>query len=198
MIYKNVFVFMIFIFLTSCSVFGPVSPGSHQTYVINPEVHPPVKSNRGQGTLLVSAVSSDSIYNTTQMLYSTKPYEIAYFSKSEWAETPPQMLQTLIVQTLQNTHHFSAVTTSPVSSYNYTLNTQLLELRQVFNGYGSQLHLKMRIQIVNAATNQVIATKEFSVVQTPPMRSPYGGVIAANRAAAMMMNEIARFTVQKT
>ncbi|MHB1947663.1 MAG: ABC-type transport auxiliary lipoprotein family protein [Gammaproteobacteria bacterium] len=194
--YKNLLILMMFTLLTSCSIFGPVST-SQKTYVINPEVHPPVKTNHRHSILLVSPVSSDPIYNTTQMIYSTKPYEIAYFSKNEWAETPPQMLQTLLVQTLQNTHHFYAVTTSPVSSYNYILNAQLLELRQVFNGYGSQLYLKMRIQIVNAATNQVIATKQFSVVQTPPFRSPYGGVIAANRAAAIMMNEIARLCLQK-
>lgn len=194
--FKNLLVLIIFIFLTGCSVFGPVSTSS-QTYVINPDVHPAVKSNRSHATLLVAPVSSDSIYNTNQMAYSTKPYEIAYFSKNEWAEAPPQMLQTLLVQTLQNTHHFSAVTMSPTSSYTYLLNAQLLELRQVFNSYGSQLYLKMRIQLVNGTTNQVIATKQFSVVQTPPMRSPYGGVIAANRAAAIMMTEIARFCLQR-
>ena len=36
---------------------------------------------------------------TTQMAYSTEAYQIAYFAKNEWAETPSQMIQPLIVKT---------------------------------------------------------------------------------------------------
>lgn len=196
--YKKIFMVIILFFLLSgCSVFGPVKPENENKYVINIQTHPPIKKSHRRINLMVSPIAADPIYNTTQMAYTTKPYEIAYFAKNRWAETPPQMLQSLIIQTLQNTHHFYAVSSSPLGTYNYILNAQLIELKQVFYPNTSEIHLKMNVQLINATTNQLIASRQFAVVQATMVRTPYGGVMAANKAAGIMMDEIARFCLQK-
>lgn len=182
--------------LIGCSVFSPVKLGKETEYVINAQVYPSAKYPKRRITLLVTPVTADPIYNTTQMAYSTKPYELAYFAKNRWAETPPQMLQTLLVQTLRKTHYFYAVDSTPISHYNYILNTQLLELKQVFYANTSVIQLKLRVQLINSSTNQVIATKEFSTTQIAPQANPYGGVIAANRSVAALLNQVAKFCLR--
>ena len=86
---------------------------------------PPKKYMRPK-ILLISVPETIPVYNTTEMAYMIKPYQIAYFSLNQWAETPAEMLQPLLVQTLQNTHHFKAIVTPPYSGhFDYVLNTQI-------------------------------------------------------------------------
>src|SRR5690606_13007295 len=53
----------------------------------------------GPATLLVFPPETRPLYDTTRMAYTTRPYEIAYFSQHEWGETPSQMLQPLLLRT---------------------------------------------------------------------------------------------------
>jgi cholesterol transport system auxiliary component len=180
--------------LSGCSLFGPVQ-GPTKTYVINtiPQVGTKPKS---AVTLLVSAVDADPIYNTTQMVYTEHSHQVSYFAKSSWAETPAQMLQPLLIQTLENTHHFHAVTSSAVGRAGYILNTQIIELKQVFFPCDSEIHLKLRAQIINAATFEIVATKEIVVTEPAPQRNPYGGVVAANRAVKSALKQLANFCLR--
>lgn len=142
---------------------------------------------------------SNAVYNTTDMAYTTEPYQVAYFANNGWAETPAKMLQPLIVQALQSTHYFKAIGTSIISTrYDMILTTQLLQLQQDFTNKNvrSQVHLVLRAQLINAATGRVIAARQFSAVEAAPTNNPYGGVIAANRAASVVMEELAAFCLR--
>jgi cholesterol transport system auxiliary component len=195
-IFASLFLLSVTILLSGCSLLSPVQSNAGNQYVIN-TVPCVTTKPRSQAALLVMPMTASPIYNTTQMAYSTDPYQISYFAKNSWANTPPQMLQNLIVQTLQNTHHFRTVDAPPtIAQYDYALNTQLLELKQDFIGTQSCVRLKIRAQIINMSTNRVIATKEFTYIQPTVQNTPYGGVIAANEAACMILRELARFCTQ--
>ncbi len=185
------------IFLASCSL-SPIKVEPSTNYVLNTVPSVPIKKNRRRVTLLVTQVQTDPLNNTTDMAYSVRSYEVAYFAKSRWGEPPAEMLQPLIVQTLQNTQHFYAVSSSPALGHaDFVLNTQLLELRQVFYANSSVVRLKLRAQIINSVSNRVVATRQFFVVETAPQNTPYGGVVAANRATANMLRQLAGFCLQK-
>lgn len=182
--------------LSAC--LSPVKSESENTYVINTLPHPVIKKPTHKITLLVLTPEASQIYNTTQMAYSTQSYQVNYFSKNVWADTPAQMLQLLLMRSLQNTHYFYAVTSpSTVSFYDYVLNTQLLQLEQRFYAHSSEVIILLRAQLINAANNRVIATKQFKVVRPAFENTPYGGVIAANKAAAEMLAQVTRFCLQK-
>lgn len=184
--------------LSSCSLFSPVPSQSTSAYVINTTPCNIGKESRQRTTLFVAPMEADPIYNTTAMAYTTKPYQIAYFGKNSWAEPPAAMIQPLIIQTLQNTHHFRAVNGgSSIGNYDYILKTQLLELQQAFLSNTSIVHLKIRAQIINANNGQVMATKQFSVSEMTAQKTPYSGVVATNRATAVILEEIARFCLNK-
>ncbi|MNE23807.1 hypothetical protein D3C80_1170780 [compost metagenome] len=59
------------------------------------------------------------------------------------------------------------------------------------------LQLAMRFYLSRAATNQVIATKELSVREPMRERTPYAGVVAANEAMGKLLQELAKFVVEK-
>lgn len=178
--------------LTACSVFSPVQTEHINEYLIDSV--PQVYNIHGttMKTLAVSLPTANHVYYDKQMAYSLHSHSINYFAKNRWAESPAQMMQPLIVQTLQNTHHFKAVAPpSGVGRYDLLLNTQIHKFQQEFYGPCSIFKLTVRAQLVAFSTGRIIASKEFSVIEPAPYRNPYGGVIAANRATAKMLRELA-------
>lgn len=184
--------------LLACSVFSPVKTEQSTSYVLNTLPRPITKKPAHRVTLMVAQPVTSQIYNTTQMVYTAQPYQVAYFAKSRWADTPTQMLQSLLVQALQDTHYFYVVGLSPgLGQYDYTLNMQLLQFEQRFFGHSSKVFMTLRVQIIKVANNQVVATKQFSVEETAPESSPYGGVVAANQATAKTLAQVTRFCLQE-
>jgi len=182
--------------LSSCSLFSPVNLTNQNTYLLNTlPLHVTQKRTRSI-ILLVMPPSSRPVYNTTQMAYSTKPHQIAYFSQNQWAETPAQMWSPLLVQTLQHTHYFRLVTTPPYAAhYDYILNTQILQLEQNFTCQPAMLEFAVNVQIIKTSTNRVVAAKQFYIQEPMLQKTPYYGVLAANLAAAGLLKQIAGFCV---
>lgn len=188
---------IVFLSLSACSVFSPVKSESPITYVINSAPYPATKKTNHHVNLLVNTPDGNSIYNTTSIAYTTHPYQIGYFVKSAWAEIPTQMLQPLIVQTLQRTHYFHQVgNNASLTQYNYILNTHLVKLEQDFAYIPHLLHFVLRAEVINSSSNQVLASKEFSVDEFITRNDTYSGVVATNRAVARVMGRLAHFTVK--
>lgn len=158
----------------------------------------PQWTSRGD-TVLVFPPKTTPLYDTTQMAYRTQPYEVAYFSEREWAETPSHMLYPLVVRTLENTHAFRAVLTEPITArYTYALRTDILELIQDFSPDSATLLLSLRFQLTDYRAKNVIATKEVSVREPMRERNSYAGVIAANEATAKALQQMAQYLLQAT
>lgn len=188
-----------FFFLSACSFLSPAKRNEPETYLINKV--PAVTSGKkhGRGIILVSPPETRAVYNTTKMAYTVKPYQVAYFSKNEWAETPSQMLQPLLVQTLQNTHDFRSVVAPPYSgNFNYMLNTRLIELKQDFTRRTPVMIMSLNAQLFRVSDQQVIASKRFDSEVMIPSGTPYGGVFAANQATSRILEQIAKFCLEHT
>ena len=182
---------------SGCSLLSPVNTDTKK-YALN-DIPLDLPSERTQSaTLLVLVPETEPLYATTRMAYTTQAYQIAYFSQNEWAETPSQMIQPLIVETLRHTHYFSDVLSPPdFGRHTFTLRSEILEIKQDFTSAPAMLQLTMRFYLSREATNQVIATKELSAHEPMRDRNPYAGVVAANEAVAKLLRELARFVVDK-
>lgn len=181
--------------LTACSILPPVKTDNYTTYVFN-SIPNNTNKSYGHKTLYVSQVTADPLYSTSEMAYSTHQYQVEYFAKNRWSDTPAKMLRPLIIQSLKNTKHFHAVTSStgPIR-YDYMLNIQLLELRQLFISHSSFVVFKINAEIIDMKTNQIIASKTFTTIEGARYCSPLGGVIATNKAVNATLNELDHFCI---
>lgn len=182
--------------LTGCTLLSPVNTNTKKyTLTTIPGDLPTERTH--SATLLVLVPETAPAYATPRMAYSTEKYQIAYFSQNEWAETPAQMMQSLIVETLRRTRYFSDVLSPPnFGRYTFSLRTEIVELRQDFTSDPAVLRLTMRFHLRREATNQLIATKELSAQELLSERSPYAGVVAANEATGRLLRELARFVIE--
>jgi cholesterol transport system auxiliary component len=185
------------VLFSGCALFSPVKIDTKKNVLNNTPLDLPSETTHS-ATLLVLVPETMPAYATTQMAYSTQAYQIAYFSQNEWAETPSQMIQPLIVKTLRNTHYFSEVLSPPYfGRHTFALHVEILELKQDFTSEPATLQLAMRIYLIREATNQIIAAKELSVREPMSERNPYAGVVAANEAMPKLLRELAKFVVEK-
>lgn len=149
-------------------------------------------------TLLVLTPEAKPPYDTTRMAYSLRPHEIAYFRDHQWSATPAQMLQPLLVKTLEGTGYFKAVLTPPQSGhYRYALRTELVELVQDFASEPATLRLGLRLRLSDGATGRLVASDELSLREPMKQKAPYAGVVAANEATAQALSKIAALVVKE-
>lgn len=186
------------VLLSSCSLLSPVKKPSN-TYFLNQIPCDIPQKPKGSIKLVVAAPEARPMNSTTNIVYSLKPYKVAYYSENEWAETPSQMLQQLIVQTLQKTNHYTAVISAPYfGSYDYTLTTQILFLQQIYTVNPPVVQFTLRAQLAKSGTNELIAIKQFEINQPVHDCTPYSGVLATNMAVSKILAELTDFVLAHT
>ncbi len=194
---RAAFIALCVVSLSGCAVFSPVEIDTKKYVLSRIPLDLPSQQTHS-ATLLVLVPEAEPMYATTQMAYTTRAYQVAYFSQNEWAETPARMIQPLIVESLRHTHYFSEVLSSPhFGRHTFALRTEILELKQDFTSEPATLQIVMRFSLSREATNRVIATRELSVQEPMHERNPYAGVAAANEAMVKLLRELASFVVEK-
>lgn len=153
-------------------------------------------SSPRQVTLLITTPDAVAAYQTDQMLYIQKPFQIEAFAKNAWISPPADMLYPLLVQSLQRTGYFYAIASSPYNEKtDYRLDTQLLTLDQSFIKKPSVIEFAVKLVLTRTDDNKVIASRIFSQQIPCPTDTPYGGVIAANRASYQFTATAADFVI---
>jgi ABC-type uncharacterized transport system auxiliary subunit len=149
--------------------------------------------------LLVLPPDSQSTYETTRIAYIEMPHRIAYFSRHEWAATPSQMLQSLLLKMLDKAHYFGAVMIPPYAGqYGYVLQIRIQELLQDFTSDPPTLRLALHVQLSGGTSNRVLASREIALQEVLHERTPLAGVKAANLTVEKALGQLAIFLLDAT
>ncbi len=139
-------------------------------------------------TLVVGSPSVLPGYDTPRMAYVTRPHQIDYFSRNQWVASPAKMLYPILIETMSR--RFQNVVKAP-SPGDMRLDTEIVLLRQEFYGNSSRIHFVLRARI--RRDGQAAETREFEIFEACPENNPYGGVVAANRAVSVLMQELSDY-----
>ena len=182
--------------LNSC---GPVKFSPQYSYSINDRQPAKTTAYRQSGsTILVSQMAANPGYDSSSMIYMMTPYQLNSYSESQWVAPPAQMLTGVIASALRRSNSFAAVVTPPfVGLTSYRLDTQLMKLRQEFLLPNSQEHLTVLATLIDNSSNRVLATKQFDIIVPTQENNPYGGVLAANKAAAQLSAQVTAFVTRR-
>ena len=197
-LHKAIIALQCLLLLSACSIFEPIKTlPMHYFTLAMPDLDWDNCAQQGRSTILVNQPRANAIYNSPRMIYIPACYQIQYFAQNRWADMPTQMLQSLLINSLQHTGYFQAIINTPSTTYyDWVLNTQLLSFQQEFISIPSRFRIAMRAQLINARSRHVIATQDFVVVQTTAHDDPYGGALAANLAVQKILNEINCFCLR--
>ncbi|TAJ96328.1 MAG: hypothetical protein EPO39_20250 [Candidatus Manganitrophaceae bacterium] len=191
---------LLFFFMTvvaaACAFPGQTKKEMIHTYVLNPEGAPAEgRGGPGKGAssvLLVNLPQAQSGFDTERIAYLKRSHEVSYYAASEWTDPPARMLAPLLVQALERSHVWRTVVQMPSAVRgDYRLDSDHLTLAQEFFERPSRVRLTLRTQLIDLQHARPVGTKAFEILEEAPSEDAYGGVIAANRAVAKLLEEVA-------
>ncbi len=145
----------------------------------------------GGPVLLVSQPQAEPGFETPRMVYVKRAYELEYYAVNQWADTPVHMFTTLLVQALNQSGTWRAVVPLPTSVHgDYRLDTYGFLIQQEFVQQPSRVRVMVQTQLVDLKASMILGTRAFEVVENATSDNPYGGVQAANRAVAGLLDQL--------
>jgi cholesterol transport system auxiliary component len=126
------------------------------------------------------------------MAYLLRKHELSYYAFNQWADAPGRMMLGLLAQAMEATGLWHAVVQAPTPMRaDYRLDCDNLAVEQQFFSQPSRVRLALRAQLIELNKRKILATREFELFEAAPTEDAYGGVVAANRAAARLLEELA-------
>jgi cholesterol transport system auxiliary component len=182
--------------LVSACALGPVETSAPRTYFLNPEMswkNPLPGGMRSRAAiLLITQPRAQAGFDTARMAYLLRPYEVNYYAFNQWADTPARLLHRIMVENLDKSGQWSAVLQIPSAlQAQYRLDCDNLILEQQFFSRPSRARLALRAQIIETKSQRILASRYFEYLEDAPTDDAYGGVLAANHAAAKLITEMA-------
>jgi cholesterol transport system auxiliary component len=149
-------------------------------------------------TLIVSVPRAAAGFDSKRLIYVRQQHRIEYFAHSEWIDTPARMLSPLVLGVLRDSGAFRAVVPAPgAASGDLRLDSEIVMLQHEFSGTPSRVRFVLRASLVEDASRRVLASREFEAVANAPSENPYGGVVAANKAAHAVLEQLAAFCIDE-
>ena len=133
-------------------------------------------------------------YDSPDMLYIETAHQLDHFARHRWIDTPAKMLQAAVITHTEVSGLFSRVLPARARmSSDLRLEIELVKLHQSFLQQPSQIELSIRLNLIANSDNRLVSSQLFSTQETTPEETPYGGVIAANRALSRGLEVINGF-----
>lgn len=181
------------VILTACS---PIKVPVNNQYTLEAFSSKKITKHQTTISILVSPPEAMAGNQTEQMRYIKKPFELEAFVHNAWVSAPANMLYPLITQSLQKTDFFYAVASGPyIDRADYRLDTQIITLHQNFLIKPSVVEFVAKVMLTHVADNRLVSSRVISERTNCPTDTPYGGVIAANKAVQTFTEKLSRFVI---
>ena len=135
-------------------------------------------------------------FDGPRMAYVTRSYEIQFFARHQWVDAPARMLAPLLTDALERGGRFDAMQSGERVASALRLETEVVVLQQEFSARPSQVRFTLRARLLDSVERRVLAISTFEAVEAAPSDDPYGGVAAANRAVARVLDEVATWCAE--
>ncbi len=177
-----------------CTALQPPRVEDPSLYVLAAEPLRKVSQPRRDAVIEVALPRAWPGFDTLQMAYVRKPYELEFFAASRWADTPPRMLGPLLARALEQTGSFRAVVLAPsLVPAELRLDTEVVRLQQNFSARPSRAEITLRVQLTDLRARRVVGTMVLEDVENAPSEDAAGGVAATNAALQRLLVRVADF-----
>jgi cholesterol transport system auxiliary component len=199
MVYRALLLLSSVLLLTACTSLPTPQTINPNTYVLDALPAKPPARTKQNIVLAISTMQARPGFDTAQIAYVQKPYELNYFATSRWIEPPAHLLTPLLVQAMQQSGGFRAVVPAPdVVPADIRLDTELVQLRHNFETRPSRVELTLRATLIDVRGRRVLAVRQFDDAENAASEDAYGGVVAANRLLQRLLGELANYCINES
>jgi len=138
-------------------------------------------------------------FDTPQMAYVRQPYDLDYYANNRWADTPARMLGPLLASALEQSGSFRAVVQMPTAVLaDLRIETELIRLQQNFGTPPSRVEIVVRVQVIDVRGRRILGSRLFEESEPAASEDAYGGVVAANRALARLLERVVAYCIEQS
>lgn len=179
--------------LAGCAALGLARTDVPRLFVLDAGFERPPARDATRPTVLIAQPLARPGYDGPRMAYVKKAHEICFFARHQWVAAPAQMLVPLLIEALELDGRLHAVRNAAGLAPPLRLETEIVALQQEFTEQPSRTRFALRAQLVDVAERRTLATEAFEALEPAPSEDPYGGVLAANRAVARVLGDLAKW-----
>ena len=148
-------------------------------------------------TLIVNPPRAASGFSSQRIVYVREAHQLEYYAHSEWVDSPARMIAPLIVTAVGNSGSFrAAVLTPSAADGDLRLDTEIVRLQHDVSSKPGGVRFTLRATMVDNTTRKVLARTELDQTIVSSSEDPYGGVIAANRAVQVVIEQLVEFCAE--
>ena len=148
--------------------------------------------------LVVEAPVAAGGLSTPRIAVKTKPLEIQYYANAQWTEAAPQMVQTLLVESFENTGKIVAVGRQAIglrSDYNLTSELREFQAEYLDGKPTPAVRVRINVKIIKQPRREIIASTTFEQI-VPAASTAMSDVVAAfDDALGKVIRRIVEWTL---
>ena len=181
----------------ACTVDLPGNQPPPRLFVLTPKNTFPADLPQVTWQLSVDVPIAEAGLNTARIAVRRSPYTLEYFERAGWTDTAPRMIQTLLVESFENTGRIVAVARQSVSiRADYILVPELREFQAEYASPTAvpEIRVRLNAKVIRQPQRAIVASENFEAV-VPAASNSMGDIIAAFDDA---MGKVLKRTVEWT
>jgi len=116
--------------------------------------------------LTIALPIADAALNTARIALRQNPISLEYYARANWVDTAPQMIQTLLVESFENTNKIVSIGRQSITlRADYSLLTDLREFQAEYISEGPpRVRVRLNAKLVRMPQRTIVATETFEAL----------------------------------
>lgn len=147
--------------------------------------------------LVLEPPVADAGLNTTRIALQRSPIRIEYYANAGWADRAPLMMQTLLVESFENSGRIVSVGRESIGlRADFILKSELRELQAVyFNGGLPEAWVRINAKLVEMPRRAIVASQSFESKITATADAVPEIVAAFDEASGKVLRRVVEWTL---
>lgn len=189
-------------FVGTASCAESLLPGAYtdpaQLYVLTPKNTFPKELPKVNWQLTIAVPVAEAGLNTARIAVRQNEFSMEYFARANWLDSAPLMIQTLLVESFENTGKIVSVGRQSVTLRpDYSLLTELREFQaEYFDPSIPRVRVRLNAKLVKMPQRVIVATKTFESVQRSEKKDLPSVVGAFDEALGKVLKRLVIWTLR--
>jgi cholesterol transport system auxiliary component len=149
--------------------------------------------------LVLEPPVADAGLNTTRIALQHSPTRIEYYARAGWADRAPMMVQTMMVESFENSGRIVAIGRESIGlRADFILKSELREFQTVYyNGSEPEAWVAINAKLVQMPRRAIVASQSFDARVAAPSNSLEEIVKAFDEAAGKVLRRVVEWTLME-
>jgi cholesterol transport system auxiliary component len=183
--------------LAACEVAIPGQGPAPDLYRLTPKstFAPDLPTVKWQ--LLLEQPLTNASIDTTRIGLQRSSTRVQYYARASWSDRAPQMIQTLMIESFENSGRIVAVGRDSVAlRADYILKSDLREFQaEYISGPKPRVHITIIARLVKMPRRAIIGSEKFDVVIEAPADTMEAIIAAFDEALGKVLKRLVEWTL---